>query len=236
MLYLIAITLFALLIMTFRFMFPEAEKYFWLKISFLFVISLIHISVLSFLFPNNPLYFPIGYIGAVIYLKLFTTLNKNLKILALNFGLAFVLLVNFLPSISLQDMMVYRERIWYINQFNNIQYVLNNSRNSPLQESLYSFPLDEEFYLTQEECLVMLRSWVLTNHGIEIKNYEWLSTVASEEHELIDYYRTHGGYYIVEGTLKFKDEATYFALFKKNDETGRYYIDMIVKYNETSEE
>ncbi len=218
---LLAITL--LLILAIGITSREDENKFWIKIVALYLSGMVFLDI-------GVLKLPLGILIGLYLVNKNPGMNRKLKNLSLFFGLICFILTAVLPPISINDVLTYRELFNQINRFENVQTVLSLSPSSPEQAELIKLAPHAKGDMTLDDCIVIFRTWILHKENVSAKDFEWLWSQSYNDMKFKDSYYIVDDY-TAEGYLDFEDGRKFFALFKKSEKNGKYFLALVVQYS-----
>jgi len=203
---------------------PEEERFFWLK-----VVGLVLLSFVFFDF--GPLHMPLGLFIAFWIVKRKSERNRSLKYLALFFVLVYFVLTLFLPSYSLTGVEEERQKQEYIGMFTSVESVTTIPPDAALQKELQKHlrsPALGGDYHPDLTYAPILRTWILRENGIPIEDsaqiYEkwWESGVAESYTSKDDHTQ------ILQVDFRNKH---YFAVLEKKNINEPYHLVLVIRHN-----
>ncbi|OEF99163.1 hypothetical protein BHF71_10030 [Vulcanibacillus modesticaldus] len=219
MLWIIYILNYILLMYVIRKIPKEKEKNFWLKVTFLYLVSIITLNI-------NILPIPIGLIIAFSVVDKEKTINKSIKKIVLLFGLVYFILTIVVPPIEIKDILTYNELHKEISRFEDVHSIHIYDDTAPIQKEI------RKYYDSDSSLYLQFITWVLNQRGIEIVNKEWLEEAYSRDN--LNFYWSS---IQIDGLtrhvyIRFKDgSGEYFGIFKKENDGSRYYLKTVIEHS-----
>ncbi|WP_066639266.1 hypothetical protein [Desulfolucanica intricata] len=201
----------------------EEETKLWIKISGFYFLSIVSFNI-------GVVRLPLGVLIGLYLVNRKPVLNKRLKNLTLFFGFVCFILLVLLPPVPVQDLLSYRENFNQLNRFEEIKSMTLLSPVSPEQDELIKFAPNAEGDMNLDYCIVIFRSWALKKKNVTVQDFEWIWSQSDDYLKFKDsYYRIND--LTAEGYMEFEDGRKYFALFKKKERNGAFYLTMVVQHD-----
>ncbi|MFD1039684.1 hypothetical protein ACFQ3N_14950 [Virgibacillus byunsanensis] len=148
----------------------EKENFFWGKILILFSTFLLSLEI-------GFVRIPLGIIIAFILVIKFSKYNRSLKHLTLLFSLVGFMLIQFVPSTELNDVLYSKEIYNQMDRFETIEYVKIFSNDAVIQEKIKKYDEDSTD--------IMFKTYMLMENDISIKDKDWL---LYDSHDELNFY------------------------------------------------
>lgn len=200
----------------------EEEKYFWAKLVLLYLLCLLTLTI-----GKIPL--PIGLALGLWFVSAKSRFNISMKRLALVFGFAAFMVTQIIPVISLEDLQGIREKQHFSKRFQNVYAVHDYEPSSPIQKKISSFVEDRT---DVDAGILMMRTWVLQQKNIKIKGRKWLLSDAADELEFWWHSSRRDKFNTTYEFIEFHGGKGYFGVFKQDDKTDRYYLDLLIEFDD----